>query len=93
MKKEKIMTIVAAIFSAIMVATMIILGKEKQLKVRRCNVCGKPLVLNKTTIYTTYTRSNFLEPPERYDTVNCAYCGCQNQLQIHYTREEKGDEQ
>lgn len=66
-----------------------ILLTEKQLKVRRCEVCGKPLVLNKTMIYTIYIKNNFLTPPERYDAVNCIHCGCQNQLHKHYTEERE----
>lgn len=113
MKKEKIMTIVMAILSAITAIVMMmseewnvavgnitftivwiieyhsILLTEKQLKVRRCEVCGKPLVLNKTMLYTTYTRSNIFALQEKYDTVDCVNCGCQNQLHKHYTEESK----
>ena len=61
--------------------------------VKKCDVCGTPLDLNKDKIYLVKT-VNFITKGEMYsDAVDCEKCGCQNILKERRMRVEYGREE
>lgn len=50
------------------------------MEVKRCNVCGELLVLDKERIYLVENTNFFTKECCVYDAVDCVKCGCQNIL-------------
>lgn len=60
------------------------------MEVKRCNVCGEPLVLDKEKIYLVESTIFFTKERCVYDAVDCEKCGCQNVLKERKKRVEDG---
>lgn len=67
-------------------------GKENwkmKIRERYCEVCNHTLNISKDNVYTANVGESIFGMNEKWDAIDCPYCGCQNLLKRRYAKNNK----